>query len=114
MPPGETPVPQPSPSDTGAMQPVVVKQDDPQHIPQWAVRGLLALLALVFIPGTIAVVSYVIGGIHARISDNERAVQELREDRAAMKARLTLIEGANGRQWQLIADNKEKIADHNH
>lgn len=109
MPPKE-----PSMEDTQRMPTVVVKEADPGHIPQWAVKGLLSLLALVFVPGSIAVVSYIFGGMNARITENEKSVQELREDRAAMKARLDLIENANTRQWQLIAENKEKIGDHNH
>jgi len=104
----------PAPFDPQAPAPIVVQQSDPGHIPQWAVKGLLALLALVFIPGSIAVISYVFGGIHSRLSENEKAIQALKEDRAVINARLDRNDEADRRQWQLMSENKEKIAEHRH
>jgi hypothetical protein len=107
----------PSPSDTQKMAAIVVQQPaphNPDHIPQWAVKGLIAIVVLIMIPGTIAVVSYVFGGIHSRLTDNETAIQQLKEDRAASDARQERAETANRRQWELMAENKEKIASHHH
>lgn len=104
----------PNPSDTQRLAPIVVQHSDPQHIPQWAVKGLLAFMALLIIPGTIAVVSYVFGGIHSRLTENERAIQTLKEQRAAFEARLDRVEGVDRRQWELMSENKEKIAEHSH
>jgi len=103
----------PGPSDTQKMAaiPTAASAD---HIPQWAVKGLLALLALVFIPGSIATVSYIVGGIHSRLSENEKAIQTLKEERAAFSARLDVVEGVDTRQWQLMSENKEKVASHHH
>lgn len=110
MPPAD----QPAPSSSDSHHPAVVVQASGEHIPQWAVKGLLALLALVFIPGSIAVVSYIFGGIHARISENEKAVQSLKEDRAAFDARLERNEANDSQQWRVIGENKDKIGEHNH
>jgi hypothetical protein len=87
---------------------------DADHIPQWAVKGLLALLALIFIPGSIATVSYIVGGIHSRLSENEKAIQTLKEERAAFNARLERTEDVDRRQWQLLGENKDKLASHHH
>jgi hypothetical protein len=115
MPPIEQPA-APSPSDTQKMAAIVVQQPahNPDHIPQWAVKGLIAIVVLVMIPGTIAVVSYVFGGIHSRLSDNEKAIQTLKEERAAFDARLERIETVDRRQWELLSENKDKLGTHNH
>lgn len=105
--------PEPSPSDT-QKAPAVSAQPHGDHIPQWAVKGLLALMALIFIPGSIAVVSYVFGGIHSRLSENEKAIQEQSREDVRIETRLKLVEDANRKQWELMSENKEKIAGHGH
>ena len=114
MPPIDPPA-APSPSDTQKMAAIVVKQEaQPEHIPQWAIKTLVAVVAMVMIPGSIAVVSWVLGGIHSRLSENEKNIQMLKEERAAINARLGLIEGVNRRQWELLSENKDKISGHSH
>ena len=112
MPPAELPA-APNPSDTQRMA-VVVQAPDPNHIPQWAVKGLIAALALIIVPGSIAVTSWVLGGIHSRLGENERSIQTLKEQRAAFDARLERVENVNRRQWELMSENKEKIGEHGH
>jgi len=87
---------------------------NPDHIPQWAVKGLIAIVVLIMIPGTIAVVSYVFGGIHSRLSENEHAIQNLKETRAAFDARLERNEANDTQQWRVIGENKDKLGTHNH
>lgn len=114
MPPAELPA-APSPADTQRMAPIVVQAPaDPNHIPQWAVKGLIAIMALIIIPGTIAVVSYVFGGIHSRLSENEKAIQDQSKEDVRIETRLQLVEGANRKQWELMSENKENIAGHSH
>ena len=112
MPPAD-PQPNLSSADTQRL-PSVVVQSDPNHIPQWAVKGLLAIVALLVIPGTIAVVSYIFGGIHSRLTENERAIQELEKEDVRVDTRLKLSEEATCKQWELISKNKEQLGAHKH
>lgn len=100
-------------SDTQRMAPIVVHAD-PNHIPQWAVKGLVAMLVIIIVPGTIAVTSWVLGGIHSRLGENEKAIQTLEKEDVRIETRMTLTESANRKQWELMSENKEKIAGHNH
>ena len=106
MPPIDPQTPPPSGLHPAVTLPVVA---DSNHIPQWAVKGLLAGIALLVVPGSIAVTSYVVGGIHSRLSENEKAIQTLREERAAFGARLTANDANDTAQWRVIGDNKERI-----
>jgi len=112
MPPAD-PQPNISSADTQRL-PSVVVQSDPNHIPQWAVKGLLAILALIVIPGTIAVVSYVFGGIHSRLTENEKAIRELEKEDVRVDTRLKIAEQATRKQWELLSVNKEKLGTHKH
>lgn len=84
------------------------------HIPQWAVKGLLAIMALIVIPGSIAVISYVFGGIHSELSDHDKAIQSIKEKQAATEARLDRNEANDSSQWKVIGELKDKVAEHNH
>jgi len=112
MPPNDPPTVL-SLADTQKMAAVPARQD-PNHIPQWAVKGLLAILALIVVPGTIGVVSYVFGGIHSRLSENEKSIQTLKENRAAFDARLEQNEANDAAQWRVIGENKDKLGEHRH
>ena len=116
MPPIDQPaVPAPVPPPSGVAFPAVqAPVASADHIPQWAVKGLLALLALIFIPGSIATVSYIVGGIHSRLSENEKSIQTLKENRAAFDARLERNEANDAAQWRVIGENKDKLGDHRH
>lgn len=111
MPP--SPEKTPALADTQRMSPVV-SQPHGDHIPQWAVKGLLAIMGLIIVPGSIAVISYVFGGIHSRLSENEKSIQSLKETRAAFDARLERNEVNDAQQWRVIGENKDKIGGHNH
>ena len=96
------------------MPPIVVQAADSNHIPQWAVKGLVALLAIIIIPGSVGITSWVLGGIHSRLGENEKAIQTLKEQRAAFETRLERTEGVDRRQWELMSNNKERLAEHSH
>jgi len=110
MPPID-PLATPLPPESAA---VVVQKEDPHHIPQWAVKGILAVMGLIVIPGSIAVVSWVLGGIHAQLDKNEKAIHALEKVDVKIETRLERNEEVDRRQWQLLGENKEKIANHQH
>ena len=114
MPPIDQPTPLPAAPEPIGNSGILVQPVNPDHIPQWAVKGLIAIVVLIMIPGTIAVVSYVFGGIHSRLSDNEKAIQTLKEERSAFDARLERNETVDRRQWELLSDLKDKLGTHNH
>lgn len=116
MPPTDPAVPSvPSPSDTQKLAAIVVqKPEDPHHIPQWAVKGLLAFFGLVVAPATVAIISWILGGIHAQLDKNEKAIHALEKADVKIETRLERNEDGDRRQWELIGDHKEKIANHRH